>query len=161
MLDESGLGYLWTDQISIMENKAYYTSLFEGRLQDIMLQKYSNEMASVSDNRLYKHLDHDFYGKDYLRTIKSNHLRTALTKMRLGSHNFNVERGRWTRPCTEYTHRLCKECDMLEDEFHIFFECDRYISLRKKYLPPNIQKNPSMFKFISFLHKSDGKMLSN
>jgi len=72
-------------------------------------------MSSISDHTLYKHLDHDLYGKDYLRTVKSNHLRNALTKLRLGSHNFMVERGRWTRPCTEYTHRLCKECDVLED----------------------------------------------
>ena len=50
---------------------------------------------------------------------------------------------------------------MLEDEFHIFFECDRYKNLRTKYLPPNINKHPSMFKFINFLHKAEGKELTD
>jgi len=88
--------------------------------------------------RLYKHLDHDFYGKDNLNSIKQKYLRIAMTKLRLGSHNFMVERGRWTRPSTYLTHRLCTKCDMLEDEMHIFFECDRFISLQKQYLPTSI-----------------------
>ena len=73
----------------------------------------------MSSNRLYRHLDHDFYGKDYLRLIKQSHLRIAISKLRLGSHNFMVERGRWTRPKTLHTHRLCKTCDTLEDEMHM------------------------------------------
>jgi len=161
LLDESGLGYLWEDQLSLLQEKSYYIAIFKDRLQDIILQNYITELDKLSDNRLYKHLDHDFYGKDYLFDIKQNHLRIALSKLRLGSHNLMIERGRWSRPSLNYTHRICTECDMLEDEMHIFFECDRYVSLRRQYLPIDIYQKPSMAKFINFLQKSNGDQLLN
>ena len=161
MLNESGLGYLWTNQNYLTEQNSFYCALFKDRIQDIILQDYNNDINNVSNNRLYRHLDHDFYGKDYLRLIKQSHLRIAISKLRLGSHNFMVERGRWTRPKTLHTHRLCKTCDTLEDEMHIFLECDRYIHLRQKYLPSYLYKNPSMFKFVEYLKTTEGKMLSN
>ena len=130
-------------------------------MQDIILQEYNHELNNISNNRLYKHLDHDFFGKDYLRMIKQNHLRMSISRLRLGSHNFMIERGRWTRPITQHTHRLCKTCDELEDEMHVFLECQRYIDLRRKYLPSKLYTNPSMFKFIDFLHRADGKTLSD
>ena len=161
LLNESGLGYLWENQVSLKEQKSYYCAIFKDRIQDIMFQNLNTDISNVSNNRLYKHIDHDFYGKDYIRTLKPKHLRVALSKLRLGSHNFMIERGRWTRPSIEYTHRLCKTCDMLEDEMHIFFECDRYLALRKQFLPSYLFKNPSMYKFIDFLHKADGNLLLN
>lgn len=129
LLSESGLGYLWTDQNNLMEKDSYYITIFKDRIQDIILQEYNNDLDNVSNNRLYKHLDHDFYGKDYLRLIKQNHLRISISKLRLGSHNCMVERGRWTRPITLHAHRLCKTCDELEDELHVFLECERYKDL--------------------------------
>ena len=156
ILDESGLGLLWESQLSLPENKSYYTALFKDRIQDIILQNINEDLEKISNNRLYKHIDHDFYGKDYLTEIKYNHLRIALSKLRLGSHNFMVERGRWTRPPLDHPNRICKECDELEDEMHIFFECTRYDLLRKQYLPSYLLKRPSMAKFIDYLHKAKG-----
>ena len=161
MLNESGLGHLWINQNNLTEQNSFYCALFKDRIQDIILQDYNNDINNLSINRLYSHLDHDFYGKDYLRLMKQSHLRIAISKLRLGSHNFMVERGRWTRPKTPHTHRLCKTCDTLEDEMHVFLECDRYRNLRQKYLPAYLYKNPSMFKFVDFLQKADGQMLSN
>ena len=156
ILNESGLGYLWESQLLLLEDKSYYTALFKDRIQDIILQNYITDLDKISNNRLYKHIDHDFYGKDYLTAIKNNNLRIALSKLRLGSHNFMVERGRWARPILDYPRRKCKECDELEDEFHIFFECVRYGPLRKKYLPSYLLNRPSMAKFIDFLHTASG-----
>ena len=70
-----------------------------------------------------------------------------------------VERGRWKRPTVPFTHRLCRECDMIEDEFHIFFECTRYANLRNKYLPPSVITKPSMYTFIELLQKSQDNQL--
>ena len=156
LLNESGLGYLWESQLLLPESKSYYTGLFKDRIQDILLQDFNTDLEKISNNRLYKHIDHDFYGKDYLTAIKHNHLRIALSKLRLGSHNFMVERGRWARPPLDHPNRICKECDELEDEMHIFFECVRYRVLRKQYLPAYLLNKPSMAKFIDFLHKTSG-----
>ena len=110
---------------------------------------------------MYKHIDHDFYGKDYLTAIKNNNLRIALSKLRLGSHNFMVERGRWARPPIDHPRRICKECNELDDDSHIFFECVRYGPLRNKYLPFYLLNRPSMAKFIDFLHTASGDDLMN
>ena len=122
VLNENGLGYFWNLQNELVEDKTSYLNIFKDRLQDIYLQNFDCDLRNLSENRLYKHIEHDFYGKDYLNIIKHNHLRIALTRLRLGSHNFMVERGRWKRPTVPFTHRLCRECDMIEDEFHIFFD---------------------------------------
>ena len=161
LLNESGLGYLWTNQNNLIEKDSYYIALFKDRMQDIILQEYNHELNNVSNNRLYKHLDHDFFGKDYLRLFKQSHLRIAISRIRLGSHNFMIERGRWTRPITHHTHRLCKTCDELEDEMHIFLECERYTDLRRKYLSSKLYTNPSMFKFIDYIQKAEGKTLTD
>ena len=52
-------------------------------------------------------------------------------------------------------------CDELEDEMHVFLECQRYNVSRRKYLPSKLYEKPSMFKFIDFLQKADGKILSD
>ena len=161
LLNEIGLGYLWTNQNYLIEKDSYYIALFKDRMQDIILQEYSSELDKVSNNRLYKHLDHDFFGKDYLRLFKQSHLRIAISRIRLGSHNFMIERGRWTRPITHHTHRLCKTCDELEDEMHIFLECERYTDLRRKYLSSKLYTNPSMFKLIDYIQKAEGKTLTD
>ena len=159
VLNENGLGYFWNLQNELVEDKTSYLNIFKDRLQDIYLQNFDCDLRNLSENRLYKHIDHDFYGKDYLNIIKHNHLRIALTRLRLGSHNFMVERGRWKRPTVPFTHRLCRECDMIEDEFHKFFECTRYANLRNKYLPPSVITKPSMYKFIELLQKSQDNQL--
>lgn len=61
VLDESGLGYLWGSQLLLPEDKSYYTALFKDRLQDIILQNYITDLDKISNNRLCKHIDHDFY----------------------------------------------------------------------------------------------------
>ena len=70
LLYESGLGYLWGNQNSLTEQKSYYCALFKDRIQDMVLQNYNADINNVSNNRLFKHIDHDFYGKDYLRTLQ-------------------------------------------------------------------------------------------
>ena len=57
----------------------------------------------------------------YLRQQYNGHLRQGLSKIRLSSHKFFVEIGRWSKPKVEYIDRLCTLCDQrdIEDEYHI------------------------------------------
>ena len=98
-------------------------------------------------------------GAYYLDSIKEYYIRIALARMRLGSHNFMVERGRWERPKRDYLLRRCLVCDDIEDEYHIIMKCTRYSALRKRLLPKNLYTNPSMFKMINFIDTSKGKIL--
>ena len=60
-----------------------------------------------------------------------------------------MERGRWAnivRP-----DRKCECCRVIEDEYHVFIECPRFINERKRYLPISLKIRPSMFKFLNFI----------
>ena len=70
----------------------------------------------------------------YLRQQCNCHLRQGLSKIRLSSHKFFVERGRWSKPKVEYIDRLCTLCDQrdIEDEYHILMTCPHYLDLSAK-----------------------------
>ena len=59
--------------------------------------------------------------------------RIAITKIRTCSHRLRSETGRWERPPILYTSRICKECNVLEDEYHVTRICTKY-----RDLPQNI-----------------------
>ena len=77
--------------------------------------------------------------------------RVAITKIRLSSHVFNIERGRWVRPKIDAFDRKCDVCNTIEDEYHCLIECPRFVEVRKKCLPLNLRNNPSMFEFVKFI----------
>jgi hypothetical protein len=57
----------------------------------------------------------------------------SLLRFRLGVHGLRVDSGRWER--LPRAHRLCERCteDMVEDEFHLVFECPAYDGVREKF----------------------------
>ena len=90
-------------------------------------------------------------GFNYLRDIKETYIRFSITRLRLGSHNLMLERGRWQRPKMKFIDRTCDECDVIEDEFHVVCICSRFSEIRKKYLPSTLYEKPSMHSFIDFI----------
>ena len=94
----------------------------------------------------------------YLYDMQNDFIRTSLTKLRLGSHNLLVERGRWSK--TTYEERKCIVCNEIEDEYHFVIDCIKYHDLRIKYLPKSIYVKPSIQKFIMFLNSKDIKVLN-
>ena len=66
----------------------------------------------------------------YLDILSIVKYRKSLSRLRLSSHRLEVEVGRWTKPNkTPYERRKCKDCNVLEDEFHFLFECPLYTDL--------------------------------
>ena len=57
-------------------------------------------------------------------------LKQCLSKIRLSSHKFYVERGRWSKPKIEYINRLCTLCDERdnEDEYNILLKGLHYLT---------------------------------
>ena len=51
----------------------------------------------------------------------------------------------------DYNERICVECKVIEDEYHIICECTRLSHMRQKYLPIEIIDNPSRIKFIQII----------
>ena len=81
--------------------------------------------------------------------MNNSALQTCITKIKLGSHLFHIERGRWGKK-VDIKERICSVCNVIEDEFHCFVECPCYSEIRKGLLPPNLKKSPSMFNFIEY-----------
>ena len=49
-------------------------------------------------------------------------------------------------------HRLCTECLVLEDEYHVIYVCSRYTDMRIK---PYYSNRPSMPKFIQLINSEN------
>ena len=102
------------------------------RLTDMYFQEWYSSVQAFSDNRIYKYLKNTIRFENYLY-IPNSYFRVAITKIRLSSHLFNIERGRWSK--LQLTDRICDLCNIIEDEFHVMIECPRYKKIREKYLP--------------------------
>ena len=89
----------------------------------------------------------------YIKNFSNDFIRIAITKLRLGSHHLNIERGRWNN--TLLADRKCTICNDIEDEFHFVVICTQFHDLRKKYLPKSLYTNPSMYKFLKFINSND------
>ena len=157
VLFENGFGYVWIDQC--VSNETTFISQFHQRIKDGFIQNNTSDLSRVSDHRLYKLITVE--SSFYLRFIKDRSLRRALSKIRLGSHNFMIERGRWQHPKINYPKRTCIICNEIEDEYHVIMVCQRTAELRKKYLPRHLYVRPSMFKFINFVNTATGMSLRN
>ena len=83
----------------------------------------------------------------YIVNIKK--FRIALSKLRVSSHRLEIEAGRWNKPNkTPRENRKCKNCNILEDEYHFLFECTRYNHLRPNYFKLYYRVNSNMFKTV-------------
>ena len=91
LLESTGFNYIWQQQFVINERE--FLNCFKQRLTDIYRQHWWSEVQLTTNNRLFKHIKNDFIFESYLR-INNRALRTSLTKIRLSSHIFNIERGR-------------------------------------------------------------------
>ena len=146
LLYSVGLGEFWEYQGLI--NPKYLVKEFSQRLIDNYDQEWSTEVEKTTQHRLYKHIKFDFCFEQYLN-MSNSAFRASITKIRLSSHLFHVERGRWGKKL-DLKDRVCPVCNVIEDEFHCFIECPCFVELRKGLLPINLKKCPSMFNFIDY-----------
>ena len=57
--------------------------------------------------------------------------RAVISRRRLSNHKFRVETGRYARP--PIPREICINCDILENEFHVVFQCPIFHHIRLKY----------------------------
>ncbi len=147
LLYSTGFGYVWEQQM-VYDDKMFLNQ-FRERCNDMHIQSCLSDIDKNSRCRLYKHIKGVYEMEQYLQRSYHRDLRQCLTKIRLSSHKFLVERGRWSKPIIEYKQRKCTLCDEqdIEDEYHILMKCPYFKSLRQKYVKKCYYCKPSMFKF--------------
>ena len=155
MLKQYGFGHVWmTHQVRC---ELSFLKEFRQRSYDMYLQTWQEEVDMTSNYRMYKHIKQSLQFEGYL-WICNKSFRAAITKIRLSSHLFFIERGRWGRTKIDATDRICELCETMEDEYHCLIECPRFVNERKGCLPLNLRNRPSMYSFIQFIQCQEKEM---
>ena len=85
--------------------------------------------------RTYKLFQYKLEYENYL-WLNIPKYRVSLCRLRTSSHNLEIERGRYTVPKTLPENRLCNQCEhnLVEDEIHFIFICQKYEIIRHNLL---------------------------
>lgn len=108
-------------------------------LKTSLLEIYDESWWSQINNddsklRTYKAFKSSPSLENYLLEIPDVQKRKEFTKLRISSHQLQIELGRYTKPRkTPIENRICKLCNSqaVEDEKHFIMSCSRYKSARK------------------------------
>ena len=98
---------------------------------------------------LYSKLKTDIKLEDYLKLTKNFNNRHLLTKFRTSDHPLEIELGTYRYKAIPRHQRLCKTCQVLDDEIHFFLQCQINNNLRN-VLINNIKKYHANFDQLDF-----------
>ena len=74
--------------------------------------------------RTYSVFKSDIVLECHLNSVKDLRYRVAITKLRTSSHVLEIERGRYQKPKVPRDLRLCRTCNVAEDEDHFVTSCN-------------------------------------
>lgn len=91
-----------------------------------------NDSAMNPKLRTYKHFKLEARIESYLNGNFPRSIYSNIARLRLVSHNLNIELGRHKRPLVPAEQRICEKCglDEVEDEFHCIMKCEKWAELR-------------------------------
>ena len=130
-----GFGYTWENQETLAND--VFLDEFKTRVFDSDKQVWSAHMSSMPKLRTLGQFKTNLSVENYLLFHIPRRLRVALAKFRVGSHDLEIERGRYAKvPANE---RFCNLCltlneNHIEDEYHVLLKCPFYEDFRKIYL---------------------------
>ena len=81
---------------------------------------------------LYSKLKSEIKLEEYLKSERNFKSRQLLTKFRTSDHNLEIELGRYKK--IPRNQRLCKLCNLLDDEYHFFFYCKINENIRSPFI---------------------------
>ncbi len=114
---------------------------------------WKSQLSSLSDTRSYLIIKECLSLEKYLTVVNITKYRVALSRFRLSSHMFMIERGRWSNLKLPVDQRLCNNCQNdIEDEYHVLLICPLFVNFRRLYLPRYYYSPPSMYKFIQLMN---------
>ena len=118
---------------------AYYCRLLVNNNTTIIIdnnrqeRKTRLETGGTTKITHYREITNLEYNKPLYNSFVNDELRTKITRWRLSCHKLRIETGRYTHPITPRDQRLCKLCNVVEDESHALFYCSAHVFIRIKY----------------------------
>ena len=136
---------------------------------NFFIENWNAELCNMNKNpilRTYTLFKSNFGFENYLQNVNDYRFRNAISKFRMSSHTLEVQRGRQCKPKVPLHQRICKYCNVLEDEKHFLLQCPLYADLRnvllifieRKY--PNFSSMTLDDKFIYILQNQDSQILT-
>ena len=106
-------------------------------ISDIAWKEKLNANSAIRGNaqgvnklRTYSQLKHEYGTELYVTIITRKCYRSAFAKFRCGVAPIKIETCRYGLNWVPVEQRLCDECNLIEDEFHVIMVCTRYIDIR-------------------------------
>ena len=96
-----------------------------------------------------------FCYEPYLDNIHNSSIRNAFTRLRLSSHRYKIETGRWGKNKIPRDERKCNLCNVTETEYHVLIHCPRFVNERMELLPECLLINPCEAVFLRALQSND------
>ena len=111
----------------------YFGNMFKERLKDTYLSNWRQKIRNFSKLATYSKIKTTFALENYLLSIQNRSFTNSITKLRIGAHCLEIEKGRHKNIPPEK--RMCPICkDSIEDEYHFLMICPCYDEERKKLL---------------------------
>ena len=92
---------------------------------------WRTELANLSKAETYKKVKSNIGLEAYLSSVKNAKHRKSLSRLRLSNHQLTIEKGRHHENPIPRTERLCKFCEVVEDELHFIVSCDLFETERE------------------------------
>ena len=108
----------------------YFSSLYKSGW---LLHINKNHIADIPNKlKTYATFKSSFDMENYVKSINCQ-ARRNFSKLRISAHHLEIETGRYTRPKTPQSERLCKSCplNVIGDEKHFLLTCPRVYIERK------------------------------
>ncbi len=80
--------------------------------------------------RTYRRFKNTYSKEDYVQVITHKRYRSAYAKFRCGVAPLKIETCRYGLNRLPVEQRVCEECDLVEDEFHVLMICPLYENIR-------------------------------
>ena len=146
--------------------------VIKANLERIHITKCMENIANTDPRnklRTYKQIKKEFGLEKYLLVVMNPKHRQALTRLRLSSHQLEIEMGRHTRPPVEADLRICKTCKekKIDNEVHFLTECTSNAPLREDLFTKaesaikDIATLTKEERFVSLLTTNDKNLIIN
>ena len=123
--------------------------------------------AGINTLRTYRSFKTTFAKEHYLNMHLNKVHSSSFAKLRLGAHNLQIERDRYSKTRIPPEQRTCKICSSgaCEDEFHFLMECKQYETQRLDFVSRIKERYPLFsnldikIKFIWLMANADDEVI--
>ncbi len=110
----------------------YISTNVSQNMRSNFIEKLFKSINESPKLEFYSTIKKQFKQEEYLNCSIYKY-RTALTRLRISAHNFEIERGRYGANSTSRDQRFCRYCQevlhsqVVESEKHVLDECPLYV----------------------------------